>query len=304
MTSSILSVPPARLEVLLADYQREVARRRRQSLLVLAILAILIVIAGHFGEVDLDNLFRNISNFTSYFGRILPKLTYAHFGADVADWYWNIAGWLKLLLDTVLIAYLGTLIGAGGAFMFAFFAAANLAPGNVLRWSIKRIFEFCRTVPDLVFALMFVSAFGLGPLAGILAIAIHSFGTLGKLFTEAIENIDMRPVEGVRSTGSRFVEMVRFGALPQVMSDLRELQPAAVRDQCAVGFGGRHGRRRRHRSGSLRRDPEILLHRRQRHPPDDHRFRGDHRSRHRADPAPAVRAGIPADERAPHHACR
>ena len=218
MTSSILSVPPARHEVLLADYQREVGRRRRQSLLVLAILAILVAIAGRFGEVDLNNLFQNISNFTSYFGRIVPKLTVANFGADVADWYWNIAGWLKLLLDTVLIAYLGTLIGAGGAFTIAFFAAANLAPSNVLRWSIKRIFEFCRTVPDLVFALMFVSAFGLGPLAGILAIAIHTFGTLGKLFTEAIENIDMKPVEGVRSTGSRVIETVRFGALPQVMS--------------------------------------------------------------------------------------
>jgi phosphonate transport system permease protein len=185
---------------------------------VLAILAILAAIAGRFGEVDLNNLFQNISNFTSYFSRIIPKLTVANFGADVADWYWNIAGWLKLLLDTVLIGYLGTLIGAGGAFTIAFFAAANLAPSNVLRWSIKRIFEFCRTVPDLVFALMFVSAFGLGPLAGILAIAIHTFGTLGKLFTEAIENIDMKPVEGVRSTGSRFIETVRFGALPQVMS--------------------------------------------------------------------------------------
>ena len=218
MTSSLLSVPQARLEALLADYQREVGRRRRQSLLVLAILAILIAIAARVGEVDLENLFRHISNFTSYFGRIIPKLTFANFGADAADWYWNLAGWLKLLLDTVLIAYLGTLIGAAGAFMFAFFAAANLAPNNILRWSIKRIFEFCRTVPDLVFALMFVSAFGLGPLAGILAISIHSFGTLGKLFTEAIENIDMKPVEGVRSTGSRFIEMVRFGALPQVMS--------------------------------------------------------------------------------------
>jgi phosphonate transport system permease protein len=218
MTSSLLSVPQARLEALLADYQREVGRRRRQSLLVLAILAILIVMAGHVGEVDLDNLARHISNFTSYFGRIIPKLTVANFSADVADWYWNLAGWLKLLLDTVLIAYLGTLFGAAGAFMIAFFATANLAPNNILRWSIKRIFEFCRTVPDLVFALMFVSAFGLGPLAGILAISIHSFGTLGKLFTEAIENIDMKPVEGVRSTGSRFIEMVRFGALPQVMS--------------------------------------------------------------------------------------
>jgi phosphonate transport system permease protein len=218
MTSSTLSVPQARIEALLADYQREVGRRRRQSLLVLAILAILIAIAGRVGEVDLDNLVRNISNFTSYFGRIVPKLTIANFDADVADWYWNAGGWLKLLLDTVLIAYLGTLVGAAGAFMFAFFAAANLAPGNLLRWSVKRIFEFCRTVPDLVFALMFVSAFGLGPLAGILAIAIHSFGTLGKQFTETVENIDMKPVEGVRATGSRFIEMVRFGALPQVTS--------------------------------------------------------------------------------------
>ena len=218
MTSRILSVAPARVEVLLAGYRRDVARRRRQSLLVLSIVAVLIVIAAKVGEVDLNNLIDNISNFTSYFSRILPKLGAATFGADVADWYWNITGWSKLLLDTVLIAYLGTLIGAGGALAISFLAAANLAPTNLLRFSIKRVFEFCRTVPDLVFALMFVSAFGLGPLAGILAIAIHSFGTLGKLFTEAIENIDMKPVEGVRSTGSRFVDTVRFGALPQVVS--------------------------------------------------------------------------------------
>ena len=245
MTSSILSVPQARLEVLLADYQREVGRRRRQSLLVLGILAILIAIAGRFGEVDVNYLFQHISNFTSYFGRIVPKLGIAHFDADVADWYWNFTGWLKLLLDTVLIAYLGTLIGASGAFTIAFFAAANLAPSNVLRWSIKRIFEFCRTVPDLVFALMFVSAFGLGPLAGILAIAIHTFGTLGKLFTEAIENIDMKPVEGVRSTGSRFVEMVRFGALPQVMSSFASYTllrfEINVRSGSVVGMVGAGG---------------------------------------------------------------
>jgi phosphonate transport system permease protein len=218
MTSRILSVSPARLEVLVADYQRKVARRRWQSLVVLAILAVLVAVASKVGEVSPVNLIDNISNFTSYFGRILPKIRTATFGADVADWYWNITGWLKLLLDTVLIAYLATLIGAGGAFVMSFLAAANLAPNNYLRWAIKRIFEFCRTVPDLVFALMFVSAFGLGPFAGILAISIHTFGTLGKLFTEAIENIDMKPVEGVRSTGSRFVEVVRFAALPQVLS--------------------------------------------------------------------------------------
>ena len=245
MASSILSVSQARLEVLVADYQREVVRRRRQSLLVLAVLAVLIVVAGRFGEVDLKNLIDNISNFTSYFGRILPKLSVAHFGADVADWYWNLTGWLKLLLDTVLIAYLGTLIGAVGAFAMAFLAATNLAPSGALRWSIKRAFEFCRTVPNLVFALMFVSAFGLGPLAGILAIAIHSFGTLGKLFTEALENIDMKPVEGVRSTGSRFIEAMRFGALPQVMSAFASYTllrfEINVREGSVVGMVGAGG---------------------------------------------------------------
>jgi phosphonate transport system permease protein len=245
MASSILSVSQARLEVLVADYQREVGRRRRQSLLVLAVLAVLIVVAGRFGEVDLKNLVNNISNFTSYFGRILPKLSVAHFNTDVADWYWNLTGWLKLLLDTVLIAHLGTLIGAVGAFMMAFLAATNLAPSGALRWSIKRVFEFCRTVPNLVFALMFVSAFGLGPLAGILAIAIHSFGTLGKLFTEALENIDMKPVEGVRSTGSRFIEAMRFGALPQVMSTFASYTllrfEINVREGSVVGMVGAGG---------------------------------------------------------------
>jgi phosphonate transport system permease protein len=245
MASSILSVSQARLEVLVADYQRAVGRRRRQSLLVLAVLAVLIVVAGRFGEVDLKNLIDNISNFTSYFGRILPKLSVAHFGADVADWYWNLTGWLKLLLDTVLIAYLGTLIGAVGAFTMGFLAATNLAPSGALRWSIKRVFEFCRTVPNLVFALMFVSAFGLGPLAGILAIAIHSFGTLGKLFTEALENIDMKPVEGVRSTGSRFIEAMRFGALPQVMSTFASYTllrfEINVREGSVVGMVGAGG---------------------------------------------------------------
>src|ERR1700741_355809 len=245
MTSRILTVSPARLELLVADYQHKVARRRWQFLLVVAILAVLIAIAGKVGEVSPANLIDNISNFTSYFGRILPKIRTATFGADVADWYWNITGWLKLLLDTILIAYLATLIGAGGAFVMSFLAAANLAPSGWLRWSIKRVFEFCRTVPDLVFALMFVSAFGLGPFAGILAISIHTFGTLGKLFTEALENSNMKPVEGVRSTGSRFIEMVRFGALPQVMSSFASYTllrfEINVRSGSVVGMVGAGG---------------------------------------------------------------
>lgn len=245
MRSALPVLPARRLDELLAGYGREVARRRRQSLAGFAALAVLAVVAARYGEVDLHNLLHHLSGLTSYFGRILPKLRAEHLGGDIAEWYWNLWFWLKLLFDTVLIAYLATLAGALGAGVLAFFAAANLAPNRTLRWAVKRLLEFCRTVPDLVFALIFVSAFGLGPLAGVLAIGIHSFGTLGKLFTEAIENIDMNPVDSVRSAGGRFTDIVRFGALPQVLPNLASYAllrfEINVRASSIVGFVGAGG---------------------------------------------------------------
>jgi phosphonate transport system permease protein len=104
MTAGIPTLPQDRLVLLLAGYGRQVARRRRQSLGVLAMLAVLAVVAGRYGEVDLGNLLNHLSGLTSYFGRILPKLSYANFAGDLANWYWNFLGWLKLLFDTVLIA--------------------------------------------------------------------------------------------------------------------------------------------------------------------------------------------------------
>ena len=245
MAVGVPILPQRRLDQLLAGYERAVARRRRLSFAVLGVMAILVVAAGRYGEVDAANLFHHLSGLTSYFGRIMPKLSAAHLTGDIAEWYWNFTGWLKLLFDTVLIAYLATLAGAIGAGLLAFHAAANLAPSTGLRWCVKRLLEFCRTVPDLVFALIFVSAFGLGPLAGVLAIAIHSFGALGKLFTEVIENIDMKPVDGVRSAGGRFVDVMRFGALPQVLPNLASYAllrfEINVRASSIVGFVGAGG---------------------------------------------------------------
>src|ERR1700680_1689367 len=245
MAVGVPILPQRRLDQLLAGYERAGARRRRLSFAVLGVMAILVVTAGRYGEVDAANLFHHLSGLTSYFGRIMPKLSAAHLTGDIAEWYWNFTSWLKLLFDTVLIAYLATLAGAIGAGLLAFLAAANLAPSTGLRWCVKRLLEFCRTVPDLVFALIFVSAFGLGPLAGVLAIAIHSFGTLGKLFTEVIENIDMNPVEGVRSAGGRFVDVVRFGPLPQVLPNLASYAllrfEINVRASSIVGFVGAGG---------------------------------------------------------------
>lgn len=245
MTATVPALPPRRLDELAARYTHELGRRRRRSLAVLATSALLAVVAGRFAEVDPIKLAEHLSGLTSYFSRILPPLHPATFTTDVAEWYWNIAGWLRLLFDTVLIAYLATLAGALGAGVLAFAAAANLAPSRALRWGLKRLFEFCRTVPELVFALLFVSAFGLGPLAGILAIAMHSFGALGKLFTEVVENIDLHPVESVRSCGGRFAAIVRFGAMPQVLPNLASYAllrfEINVRASSIIGFVGAGG---------------------------------------------------------------
>jgi len=245
MRTGVSGLPSRQLENLLAGYRAAVARRRNQSLFALATVSLLAVAAVRTAEVDPGNLIHHLSGLTSYFGRIMPRLRADHLTGDIADWYWNALGWLKLLFDTVLIAYLATLGATIAAGVLAFFAADNLAPSRTVRWCIKRGFEFCRTVPDLVFALIFVGAFGLGPLAGVLAIGIHSFGALGKLFTEVIENIDTNPVEAVRSTGGRFADIMRFGALPQVLPNFASYAllrfEINVRASSIVGFVGAGG---------------------------------------------------------------
>jgi len=245
MSTGLPVLPEQQLAKLLASYSRDVARRRRNSLVGLVVVAALILVAGRFAEVELGNLVHHLSGLTSYFGRIMPHLHLATLTGDVADWYWGFGGWLKLLFDTILIAYVATLTGTIGAGLLCCLAAENLASSRWLRWIIKRLFEFCRTVPDLVFALLFVSAFGLGPLAGILAIGIHTFGTLGKMFTEAVESIDMNPVEGVRSAGAGFAAAVRYAVLPQILPNLASYTllryEINVRASSIVGFVGAGG---------------------------------------------------------------
>jgi phosphonate transport system permease protein len=245
MASGLLSLPPDRAAQLTASYSAAVTRRRLGLLGVVIVVLALMTVAGRVGEVEPLYFVDHFSNFTSYFGRILPRLSLATLPHDVADWYWNFGGWLKLLVDTLMIAYLGTSFGALAAFALSFLAARNTAPNAALRIAVKRLFEFCRTVPNIVFALLFVTAFGLGPLPGILAIGIHTLGALGKLFTEIVENVDLRPVEGVRSTGGNFVETMRFAVVPQVLSGFASYTllrfEINVREGAVIGIVGAGG---------------------------------------------------------------
>src|SRR3546814_12061874 len=98
-----------------------------------------------------------------------------------------------------------------------FAASRNLAPNNWVYQGSRRLMEFCRGVPEVIFAILFVWAVGVGPLAGLLAIAIHSAGALGKLFSEVNENIDPKPLEGSRAAGGPWFGGIRSGEVPQVL---------------------------------------------------------------------------------------
>jgi phosphonate transport system permease protein len=245
MASPIVQLPEAQLQPLLAAYDASVRARRWQSFLVFACVVVAVALSSVSAEVSLGKLAANIGNFTSYFGRLLHLDNGGLVWTNPVEWYWGLVRWLRLLGETLLMAYVGTALGALGAFFLCFLAAANVTPRPWLRIVVRRFCELCRTVPELVFALMFVIAFGLGPLAGVLAVAIHSLGALGKLFAEVVENIDMKPVEGVHATGAPWHVAMRFGALPQTMSNFVSYAllrfEVNVRGATVMGFVGAGG---------------------------------------------------------------
>jgi phosphonate transport system permease protein len=245
MTVAVSMLPEQQLAALNDAYRKAVARKRLRLTLATAVFFAVLVIAGVGAEVNPAAFISKIGNFASYFDRIFTLESGARVWSDTAEWFWGWQKWLSLLGETVLISYVGTLAGAILAFALNFLAAENTSPAPWLRFAIKRLMEFCRTVPDIVFALIFVIAFGLGPMAGVLAIAIHSVGALGKLFAEIVENIDMKPVEGVRSTGASWISCIRFAVVPQVAAGFASYTllrfEINVRGASVMGFVGAGG---------------------------------------------------------------
>lgn len=247
--SSVLRLPEGQLAPLQAAYVQAVAKRRRATLLLFLSLALASVAAAHVAEVNPGKFWANIGNFLSYFQRLFTIESGALAGRtvllDVGEWFWGLKKWLLLLADTLLIAYVGTLIGAFLAFLACFSTTENLVRRAWVRMGAKRLLETARTVPELVFALIFVIAFGLGPMAGVLALAIHTFGALGKQFAEVVDNIDMKPVDGAIASGGSWVQMIRFAVLPQVLSNFASYAllrfEINVRGASVMGFVGAGG---------------------------------------------------------------
>jgi phosphonate transport system permease protein len=245
MTVAVSILPSQQLAALSEAYRKAVARKRLRFTLATAVFFAALIVASIGAEVNLRTLFTYFGHFVSYFDRILTLDDGTRVWTNVPEWLWGWHKWSLLLGETILISYVGTLFGAVLAFALNFLAAENTSPAPWLRFVIKRLLEFCRTVPGIVFALIFVIAFGLGPMAGVLAIALHSIGALAKQYAEMVENIDMKPVEGVRSTGAGWLSCMRFAVLPQVAAGFASYTllrfEINVREASVMGFVGAGG---------------------------------------------------------------
>lgn len=241
--------PRPSVEELATAYAADVATKRRRFIVGAAGLALLVLLAGWVAEIRLDVFFANIHKFPNYIARLFVLDSGPMAGRfvllDIPAWFWGVGKWLRLLADTLLIAYVATFLGALFAFIACFFAANNLGASHPVSFAVRRFLEFCRTVPELVFALIFVMAFGLGPIAGVLAIVIHTTGALGKLFYEVLENVDQKPIEGLVASGASWTKTMRFAVLPQVLANFLSYAllrfEINVRGASVMGFVGAGG---------------------------------------------------------------
>ncbi|MHC5653219.1 phosphonate ABC transporter, permease protein PhnE [Stappia sp. ICDLI1TA098] len=124
--------------------------------------------------------------------------------------------YIRKMVETVQIALWGTVLAIIFGAPLALLASSNIAPAWVV-FPMRRLMDASRAINDLVFAVLFVAVVGLGPLPGVLAIFVHNLGIVSKLFSEAVEAIDARPVEGIRTTGATRVQEILYGVIPQVI---------------------------------------------------------------------------------------
>ena len=169
--------------------------------------------------VTLDSPYHGVSPAALAFGPQLDPARSNLAGAWADFWgnaMWHHADVAWAIFETILMAFLGTFGAAIVALPLAFLAAKNFAPLRSLRFLFRRVFDFQRGVDALIWTILLSRAFGPGPLTGALAILLTDTGSFGKIFSEALENVDKKQIDGVTSTGAKPVQRYRFGVIPQV----------------------------------------------------------------------------------------
>jgi phosphonate transport system permease protein len=206
------------------ERKRFLARRRIEALVgVLAFSALLALSfqRSEFFAADIGG--DPLGRIGEFLGRMVPDLKPEALLEDrraqgsLAWWYYDLPVWLRAGWQTVEMAIVATTLGAVGACLAGFATARNLMPFAPVRFAVRRMLELIRTLPDLIVALILVAAFGVGPLAGVITLALSTFGSLGKLFAEVNEEVDRRPLEALDASGAGLARKIRYGVLPQVL---------------------------------------------------------------------------------------
>ena len=193
-------------DVSLARVAARAAAERRGWLYYVGWAVLLGVLAWAWrgAEIRPLDLLRDSGNIGIYTSEFFPP--------DFTDW----RIYMREMVITVHIAVWGTLLAVLAAVPMGLLCSANVTP-PWLHQPVRRLMDACRAINEMVFAMLFIVAVGLGPFAGVLALAVHTTGTLAKLFSESVEAIDPRPVEGIRATGAHKLVEIVYGVLPQVM---------------------------------------------------------------------------------------
>jgi phosphonate transport system permease protein len=183
----------------------------RQSLLVAGLLAICVAALAIAGFFDAARFADGIPALAQLFSEMIPP--------DFSRWQ----HWLRPLVDTLAMSIAGTFLAVILSLPLALLAAPNTTPFPALGYSARLLLSFLRSVPELIMGIIFVAAVGFGALPGVLALALHSVGMVGKFYAEAIEHVDPRPLEAARSAGATRMQVITHAVLPQVLPQMADI---------------------------------------------------------------------------------
>ncbi|EKZ6357919.1 TPA: phosphonate ABC transporter, permease protein PhnE [Klebsiella aerogenes] len=203
-------------------YQQVRTRQKRDTFGWSLVLLALYFAAGHAAEFNLPTIWRSLPNFLDYMFETLPTLhpgvllADSHTKGSLAYWGYRLPIQLPLIWETLQLALASTLVAVAVATILAFLAANNAWSPAPLRFAVRVLVAFLRTMPELAWAVIFVMAFGIGAIPGFLALMLHTVGSLTKLFYEAVESAQDKPVSGLAACGASALQKVRFALWPQV----------------------------------------------------------------------------------------
>lgn len=191
--------------------EQHLAELPKKKFKIMNLVWVVIMILGLFLSVDVTNthisvLFNNFSQFTDIFVQMCHP-----------DWGYASTA-VPLLIETIKMAILGTVMGSAIAFVYSLLIARNIVKNKAVTGILRIIMNIVRTIPDLLLGAIFVAVVGIGPVAGVLALTVFTFGVVVKLFYEAIETIDPGPIEALTAVGANKLQIIHFAVMPQIIT--------------------------------------------------------------------------------------